>query len=92
MLILPDWSSRTPQVGYGSNDVLAVPPLQVSETALRGGLAGNLEKETLEVIRRLDCRILLLMAKRGSHLDSETAYPMHIESCRLGLVRQEEPC
>jgi len=71
------------EIGCYSDDVLAVPPLQGSETALRVGLAGN--PEMLEVLRWQN---LSLMA---AHRDSETACPMCIGSCLLGVVKREEP-
>jgi len=87
--ILIDRSSRTLHVnavnavGYGKDDALAVPPLQESETAPRGELAENPEKE---MVHYLHGKILLLMAGQRSHFDSEMVGPMHIESYLLGLV------
>jgi hypothetical protein len=86
VLILIGLSSRTPRVNemcYGSDDVLAVLPLQVSETAPRVGLAVDPE-ETQEGLCWLN---MPLVAERDR--DNETACPVRIGSCLPALVRQE---
>jgi len=72
------------EIGEG---VLVVLPLQGSETALRVGLAVNLEKDMFEVLRWQNS---LLMAESDLHRDDEMAYLKHIESCLLGSLGQEE--